>query len=101
MTDNRFPKRIGTLIGQLLSRRGYAQVIAIQSLQIIVESEVGESLAKSIQVGNLRGGTLHIYAGDSVTLQELTFRKRALLKRLQTEMPENRIIDLRFRVQTI
>jgi len=48
----------------------------------------------------VRGGVLQIFASDSVTLQELTFRKRAILKRIQADLPDNKINDLRFRIQT-
>ncbi len=98
--EDRFPKRIGSIVSQLLARRGYAQVFATENLQSLVESEVGTSLAGSVRVGNLRGGKLQIFATDSVALQELTFRKRDLLKRIQKEMPENKVTELRFRIQS-
>ena len=65
-----------------------------------MELEVGESLSDAFRVGNLRQGVLQVYASDSVTLQELNFRKRAILKRIQTEAPDSKITDLRFRVQS-
>jgi predicted nucleic acid-binding Zn ribbon protein len=101
MTESRFPQRIGSIVNQLLARRGYAQVFAADALQSVVEAEVGQALAVSVRVGKVSGGVLHVYAADSVTLQELTFRKRALLKRIQADLPENKINDIRFRVQTL
>jgi predicted nucleic acid-binding Zn ribbon protein len=100
MNESRFPQRLGSIVNQLLARRGYAQVFAADALQSVVEAEVGTSLAASVRVGKVRGGVLQIFAADSVTLQELTFRKRALLKRIQADLPENKINELRFRVQT-
>ncbi|MGI9474286.1 MAG: DUF721 domain-containing protein [Rubripirellula sp.] len=93
-------RRIGSLVSQLMSRRGYAQVAANEALQQIMAREVGDSLADAFRVGNLRQGVLQVYASDSVTIQELNFRKRAILKRIQSELPDNKITDLRFRVQS-
>ncbi len=92
------PKRIGSLVSQLLSRRGYAQVLAGEELQSILEAEVGGQLAASVQVGNVKRGILHIYLADSVTHQELTFRKRSILSRIQTELPNSGIREIRFHV---
>lgn len=93
-------RRIGSIVGQLISRRGYAQVSANEAIHQLILAEVGTDLGTGLQVGNLRQGVLHLYASDSATLQELNFRKRGILKRLQRELPENKIKDLRFRIQT-
>ena len=99
MTEDRFPKQIGSLIVHLMARRGYAQIFASDAIQAVLEAEVGTTLANSVKAGKVRGGVLQIFASDSVTLQELTFRKRAILKRIQADLPENKINDLRFRIQ--
>jgi len=91
---------IGSIVNQLLSRRGYAQVSANERLQQVVADVVGPSLAGSFEVGNLRRGVLYIFAVDSVTLQELNFQKRSILHRVQQESPSNPIADVRFRIQS-
>ncbi len=101
MTKDRYPTQIGMLIGRLMARRGYAQVFASDALQAVLEAEVGTPLAASVRAGKVRGGVLQIFASDSVTLQELTFRKRSILKRIQADLPENKINDLRFRIQHV
>ena len=93
-------RRIGSLMSQLMSRRGYAQVAVDEELHRTIASAIGEQLASDFQIGNLRQGVLQVYATNSVTLQELNFRKRAILKRLQQELPHNRVTDLRFRIQS-
>jgi hypothetical protein len=93
-------RRIGSIVGQLISRRGYAQVSANEAIHQLIVVEVGADLGAGLQVGNLRQGVLQVYASDSVTLQELNFRKRGILKRIQREIPDNKIKDLRFRIQT-
>lgn len=82
-----------------MSRRGYAQVAANDQLFQLIAAVTDPSLHASIQVGNLRGGVLHIFAADSVTLQELNFQKRQILKRIQQEKSFQNITDLRFRIQ--
>jgi hypothetical protein len=83
-----------------MSRRGYAQVAANDALHQAVTAAMGGQLESAFQVGNLRKGVLQIYAADSVTLQELNFHKRAILKHLQREHPESKVNDLRFRIQS-
>ncbi len=100
VNERPLPPRLGSLIQQLITRRGYAQVLSTSEFQATVEAVVGKELAKSIQIGKLNRGVLHIYAANSVTMQELTFYKRKLLTQLQADFPMNRITDVRFRVQT-
>ena len=92
-------RRIGSIVGQLISRRGYAQVSANEAIQQLIVSEVGQDLGAGLMVGNLRQGVLQVYASDSATLQELNFRKRAILRCLQRELADSKIKDLRFRIQ--
>jgi len=93
-------RRIGALVSQLMSRRGYAQVLASDAIHQAIASVLDPHLKAAFQVGNLRSGVLHIYATDSVSLQELNFRKRAMLKHLQQTLPETQVTDLRFRIQS-
>ena len=100
VSNQRNVRPIGSLVNQLMSRRGYAQALANDHLHRVIASAVGHPLDTSFQVGKLSAGVLHIYATDSVTLQELNFQKRSILRLLQAEVPDSKITDLRFRVQT-
>jgi predicted nucleic acid-binding Zn ribbon protein len=93
------PRKIGSLISQLMSRRGYASVGAESALTGTIKSAVDASIASSFRVGKLQRGVLMIYAVDSVVMQELTFQKRRILKKLAEEHPQAKIQDLRFKVQ--
>lgn len=93
-------KMIGAFVERLMAQRGYAQVFAIESLQGSVIAAIGPALARSVTVGNLKAGVLQIHATDSVTLQELTFSKRAILNRIQQDHPQSKVRDLRFQVTT-
>jgi len=91
---------IGSLVSQLISRRGYAQVAATNQFHDAIAKAVGANLAAVITVGKLNRGVLKVFADDSVTIQELTFQKRAILKSIQKEMPDAKVTDLRFGVLT-
>ncbi len=58
-------------------------------------------LAKYTHPGRLRRGVLEITVANSMTIQELTFQKQDVLKKLQAELPDAKIRDLRFRVGVI
>ena len=91
------PKRIDNVLAQVVQRRGYAQVRATGERDEAWQNAVGE-LASTTRVGALRRGTLEILVGNSLMMQELTFRKEELLKKLQTALPDAGIKQLRFRV---
>lgn len=93
-------QKIGSLVSQLMSRRGYAQVTASNELHDAITSSVGAQLSSSVHVGNLRAGVLHVFASDSVTLQELNFQKRTILRKIQKDLPQSGVNDLRFRIQS-
>lgn len=92
-------RKIGSLVNQLMSRRGYAQATVTEELQGVIARGMGVELVASIQVGNLRRGVLQVFASDSVTLQELNFQKRSILRNIQTDLPHANVTDLRFRIQ--
>ena len=94
-------RKIGSLVSQLMARRGYAQAGATEQLQATLEAAIGKQLAATTRVGKVNRGVLQIYASDSVTLQELNFQKRAILKRIQKDQPQAKIADLRFRIQAL
>lgn len=93
-------RKIGSIVSQLMSRRGYAQITSSDELSETVMAVVGAELGSAVTVGNLRGGVLQIYAADSVTLQELNFQKRQILKQIQKAHLQSDVTDLRFRIQS-
>ncbi|MGB7342681.1 MAG: DUF721 domain-containing protein [Pirellulaceae bacterium] len=100
MTDKPRVQKISTLVSQLMSRRGYAQMIAGEDFQATIGTAVGGQLGSAITVGKLKSGILQIFAADSVTLQELNFQKRAILKQIQQDLPLSKVTDVRFRILT-
>lgn len=83
-----------------MARRGYAQIAATDQMYAVISSTVSPELASAIRIGKLNQGVLQVYAPDSVSLQELNFQKRTILKKLQSAMPDSKITDLRFRIQS-
>ncbi|MEM6471401.1 MAG: DUF721 domain-containing protein [Planctomycetota bacterium] len=92
---------VGSLVGKLLARRGYASVAEQDQFQQAIMQAVGESLGAELKVGKLNRGVLKVFAPDSVTVQELVFQKRQILKAIGEFVPDNRVKDVRFAVLTV
>ena len=97
----RDPVRISEVVSRLLARRGYAQVQHGAECEQAWKQVAGAQLAGNSRVGRLHRGVLEIAVKNSATLQELTFRKRKLLKRLQELIGAEQVRDLRLRVGEI
>ena len=83
-----------------MSRRGYAEQAATEQLHAVILATVGEELGGNVQVGRLRQGVLQLFAPDSVSLQELNFQKRSILRSIQRDLPDAGVNDVRFRIQS-
>jgi predicted nucleic acid-binding Zn ribbon protein len=92
------PARIGDVVNQLLARRGYLQTLSVEELREAWSQAAGKDLAAETCPGRLRGGVLEVFAVNSALLQELTFCKTELLKKLASVAPQFKIRDLRFRL---
>lgn len=92
-------RKIGSLVSQLMSRRGYSQGVVNEQMSQSLAAAIDPILAPACTVGNLKAGVLQIYVSDSVSLQELNFQKRQVLKKLQSDVGGEKIMDIRFRLQ--
>lgn len=84
-----------------MARRGYAR---IQSGNACAEAwceAVGEKVAKCTRATQVRRGVLEVLVGNSTMVQEIGFRKPALIKRLVELLPDEKIHDLKLRVGPI
>lgn len=97
----RMPQPIGESISSLMIRRGYAALETANQRDIAWRDVAGPEIARDTRVGQLRRGVLEIVVRNSVLMQELTFRKKKLLKKISTRLAETKISDLRFRVDSI
>ena len=97
----RKPKTIGNILAQLITARGYGRIQADADFTAAWQIAVGPALAKYTQPGRLRRGVLEITVANSMTIQELTFQKQQVLTKLQTELPDAKVRDMKFRVGSI
>lgn len=100
----RFPRnvpKIGETLAALIARRGYLQTETADALATAWKKAAGEKMAAMSRAGNVQRGTLEVHVSNSAVLQELTFQKRQLVKKLAELGPDFKIKDLRFRVGPI
>jgi predicted nucleic acid-binding Zn ribbon protein len=93
--------KIGETLAVLLAKRGYLQAESANSLRQAWDKCVGEKVAKQSLPGNVQRGTLEVHVASSALVQELTFQKKQLVKKLTELIPDFKIKDLRFRVGPI
>lgn len=91
---------LANILSQLLSRKGYAHV---QSQGILEQAwmESAEGLAAHSRCGKVKRGVLEVFVRDSLVLQEMTFHKGELLRRMIAKCPDQKIKDMKFRVAVL
>ena len=94
----RRPKKIGDVLAQLITARGYGRIQADADFTAAWQKAAGHALARFTRPGRLRRGQLEVTVGNSTILQELTFEKQNILAALQAALPDAKIRDLRFRL---
>ncbi|MCH2126000.1 MAG: DUF721 domain-containing protein [Pirellulaceae bacterium] len=92
------PKRIDNVVSRLMTRKGYAREQANDELIDVWKTIVGDSMVRDSRPGNFRRGTLQVSVRNSIVLQELTFRKRELMRELSRLLPQMKIQQIRFNV---
>jgi predicted nucleic acid-binding Zn ribbon protein len=95
------PKAIGNILAELMARRGYAQVQAASQCTEAWREAAGEVLARHSRATQIRRGVLEVICSNSTMIQEMSFQKAGLLKRLTELLPHDQIRDLKFRVGPI
>ncbi len=92
------PQAIGDVLGELISRRGYARVEAGEAFAAAWHVAAGDSIVRFTRAGQIKRGMFEVQVANSALLQELTFQKASLLAKLRQELPQEKIKDLRFKV---
>jgi hypothetical protein len=92
------PRPIGSIMRRLLNENGYAAIATRQALLDVWREILGESLASCARPGKVWRGKLLIEVSSSQALQEIHFRKDAILKALQAALPSYKIKGLSFKV---
>lgn len=88
------------VMSRLLATRGYAAIQATSVLQDVWNHIVGPDLAANSRPGNVRGGSLFVAVRDSLSMQELHFRKAEILRKLQSQLPDQKLKELKFRIES-
>lgn len=96
----RAPEPIGEILAELMARRGFAGLRSAAACESAWREAVGD-LAPYTRVGSIRRGRLEVTVANSTVVQELSFRKLALLEALSRRLPDQKITDLRFRIGPI
>jgi predicted nucleic acid-binding Zn ribbon protein len=97
--NQREPRRLSDILGELFTVRGYGRLRARQELEEAWNAAVGEPLCQQTRLGEVRRGVLSVTVAHSTLLGELaSFRKPALLAALRAGAPASTIHDIRFRV---
>jgi predicted nucleic acid-binding Zn ribbon protein len=95
------PRHIGDILSGLMARRGYARVVSGGACADAWAEAAGAALASCTRATQVRRGVLEVMVGNSTMVQEIGFRKTALLKRLVELLPDEKIRDLKLRVGPI
>lgn len=95
-----YARPIGSVMRRLLNSKNYGAIQSSQNLQDVWPQIVGEKLVAATRLGKISRGALLIEANSSQALQELHFQKATILKRLQAELPEQKILRLTLRSAT-
>lgn len=97
----RGPQKASDIVAQLMAARGYARVQSVAVTRDAWNSAAGEKMSGHTSPGSLKRGVLEVLVRNSAVLQELTFQKKKILKKLVAALPDAKIEDLKFRVATI
>jgi predicted nucleic acid-binding Zn ribbon protein len=97
----RAPQQLGTILAELMARRGFARVQSTMALETAWRDAAGGVFSPHTRVGAVRRGKLEITVTSSTLAQELTFHKSALLEAIRKALPGENIRDLGFRVGRI
>jgi predicted nucleic acid-binding Zn ribbon protein len=97
----RRPKKVGDVMAQLITLRGYGRFQADADLSAAWQAAAGEALARFSRAGQIRRGRLEVIVTNSTMMQELTFQKQYILAELQRQLPDAKIRDIRFRIGNI
>lgn len=93
-------QKMADVLGQLLIKKGYAQVQTAATCEQAWQQAAGTRFGPNTRAGNLKRGVLEVTVRNSAILQELTFMKTQIIKSLTQLVPDSKIRDVKFRVGT-
>jgi len=99
--NKRGPVPIADVLSELTARRGLGRVRDVEAFERAWREAAGELIAQHTRVGDIRRGRLEVIVANSTLVQELTFQKPGIIKRLNEQLPKAAVTDLRFRVGSL
>ncbi len=90
------PEKIGNVILKTLRRMGFAERLQKQSAVMRWKAIVGDTIAAETEALRIEGSTLVVRVHQAAWRQQLTYLKEGLLAKLQAELGEDSIEDIRF-----
>lgn len=92
-------KPLEGILAEALRRLGLEKGVKARRSLTLWERVAGETIAKATRVGDIRNGTLYVYTRSSAWSQELSMLRETFLERLNAELGEQIVSDLRFQVK--
>lgn len=90
------PEKIGNVILKTLSKMGFTERLQKQSAVTGWKTIVGDTIAAETKALRIEGATLIVRVHRAAWRQQLTYLKEGLLEKLNAELGENSIEDIRF-----
>ena len=88
---------VGSVVKEVMTTIESAQVISEESLMAAWGDAVGEAGLKNSRPYSLSKGVLNVTVRNSSWSQELSLKKRWVLKKLQVTLGKDQIHDIRFK----
>ena len=97
----RKPKKIGDVLAQLITARGYGRIQADANFADAWQAAAGEPSPNTPAPAASAAASSKSPSPTRSIIQELTFQKQQILAELKPQLPDAKIRDLRFRVGSI
>lgn len=88
---------VGSVVKEIMLAIESAQVVSEEKLLEAWLDAVGEAGFKNSKPFSLNRGTLNVTVKNSAWSQELTLKKRRVIKKLQVVLGKDQIHDIRFK----
>ena len=101
MAHDREPIALAQALSELIALRGLDRPQGDAQLQAVWDRIAGPVIARQTKIQGLSRGVLQVLVGNGAMLSELTaFHKTSLLAALKKQLPEMKLKDLKFKLQT-
>ena len=97
----RRPKQLGSVLAQVIAKRGYAAAQTNESLLDVWRVAAGSDLAPYTRPVGISRGKLEVLVASSPMMQEIQFQQQQLLDKLRQALPEAQLTGLKLRVGSI